>query len=97
MIQFAIHDGQLVCRMHERMDNSACMTAEAALRERVQSEGLPVLFDMADVVYVSSAFIRLCIQTYKTVGGARFALQHVSPDVKRVFKIAGLDDQLRML
>ena len=64
--------------------------------KRVAEENRPVVFDMKDVTFVSSMFIRICLQVYKQMGANRFQVINLSPDVKKVFKIAGLDQQLNI-
>lgn len=96
MIQFNKEADQLVCTLPPRLDTTACSTWQDVLLKRVEEEKAPVVFNMAKVDYISSAFIRLCLQVYKQVGEERFRLVNLSPDVKRVFKIAGLDQHLKI-
>jgi anti-anti-sigma regulatory factor len=46
------------------------------------------------VEFVSSAFLRICLVVFKKVGAGRFSIVHVSPWVKKVFKIAGFDHSM---
>ncbi|MBU1694053.1 MAG: STAS domain-containing protein [Verrucomicrobia bacterium] len=96
MIQFAKEADQLVCTLPARLDTTACTTWQDGLLKRIEEEKAPVVFDMAKVDYISSAFIRICLQVFKQVGEDRFRLINLSPDVKKVFKIAGLDEHLAM-
>ena len=96
MIEFKTETDELICVMPERADTLACMDWQDALLTRVEEEGLPVVFDMSGVTYVSSAFLRICLMVCKRAGQDRFRLSSVSPDVKKVFKIAGLDPQLQI-
>jgi anti-anti-sigma factor len=50
-----------------------------------------VVFDLAEVDYVSSAFLRLCLQVGKQKGPGQLSLVHVKPQVLKVLKIAGFD------
>lgn len=96
MIQFTTEADQLVCTLPPRLDTIACSSCQETLLKRIEEEKAPVVFDMSNVDYISSAFIRICLQVFKQVGGSRFRLVHVSPDVKKVFKIAGLDQHLNL-
>lgn len=57
---------------------------------------LTVVFDFEKVEFVTSAFIRLCITIAKKVGEDHFSIVKTNPQIKKTFKIAGLDEQLNM-
>jgi len=50
-----------------------------------------VVFDLAEVDYVSSAFLRLCLEVGRQEGPGRLSLVHVKSQVLNVFRIAGFD------
>jgi len=60
------------------------------------SNKLKVVFDLAKVDYISSAFIRLCISAAKTVGEGNFSIINTAADVRKVFKVAHLDRALNV-
>ena len=96
MVQIIKTNDQLTCMMPARLDTAACLSFQDNLLKRVAEEKMPVVFDMKDVTFVSSMFIRICLQVYKHAGASRFQVVNLSPDVKKVFKIAGLDQQLKI-
>jgi anti-anti-sigma regulatory factor len=51
---------------------------------------------MKAVDYVSSMFLGLCVKVGELAGTKKLALTHVHPEIKKVFKIAGLDRQIRI-
>jgi anti-anti-sigma factor len=81
---------KMLCKFSGRQDTTTCMEMEAKLSE-VTGEKLPVTFDLKEVEYVSSAFLRLCLRVAKEVGTEKFAVVNLNPSVKKVFKIAGFD------
>jgi anti-anti-sigma factor len=85
---------RLTVRFEGRMDTAKCEEIEAETREKVTQPDMPVVFDLEKVVFISSAFLRLCIYAYKQAGEHGFQIVHVDPSIKRVFKIAGLDSML---
>ncbi len=91
MVEFVESPGTLTCRFSSRMDTSTCQAIEASVREKTAATKDAVVFDLAGVDFVSSAFLRLCQIVYKQVEGGRFRICHASPLVTRVFKIAGFD------
>jgi anti-anti-sigma factor len=60
-------------------------------------EGIPrdrIVFDMLEVDYISSSFIRICVSVAKQAGPGQFSITHCQPFIKKTFKISGLDDIL---
>jgi anti-anti-sigma factor len=54
-----------------------------------------LVFDFTEVEYISSSFLRICIKKYKQLGTERFCVKNPTSDIKRVFKIAGLEKMIR--
>ena len=55
-----------------------------------------IVFDLREVDYVSSSFIRICVNTAKQTGPGQFSIAHCQPFIKKTFKISGLDDLLNV-
>ncbi len=55
-----------------------------------------ILFDLGQVDYVSSGFMRLCVQTAKQMQQGSFRIINTKPLVMKVFKVAGLDELLNV-
>jgi anti-anti-sigma factor len=83
-----------VIRFPNNLDTAACAELEPELRVSLTGSSEPVVFDLANVEYVSSAFLRLCIFACRQCATQGFHIVNVNPNVKRVFKIAGLDGML---
>ncbi|MGA2822001.1 MAG: STAS domain-containing protein [Bacteroidales bacterium] len=73
------------------------LKAEAELKqgqnEKDQLEE-KINFDMKDVNFISSSFIRICLITFKQCQKENFAIINCDPFLKNFFKIARLDDLL---
>jgi len=89
-------DETLVIALQGRMDTIACTAAEGDVLNKVRGAHGPVEFDMNAVDYVSSTFLRICITAAQVAGADKFALTHVHPEIKKVFKIANLDHLIRI-
>jgi len=74
-----------------QMDTVRCEELETDVRCAVAQSSMTVVFDLAQVDFVSSSFLRLCLTVRQQAGGRGFRIVNVCPPVKRVFKIAGLD------
>lgn len=98
----------LVCRFSGRLDSQASTelskTVEQQMAEAARSaagdaspqDALKVVFDLKEVDFISSLFIRVCLSTAKAASKDNFSITHTDPQVKKVFKIAGLDELLRI-
>ena len=56
-----------------------------------EKQDKPVILDMADCIYVSSAGIRAVLMIYKRAAGIKdgFSLKNISPDVLEILKTTG--------
>ena len=64
--------------------------------EKKNGEPVKIIFDIEEVDYIASAFIRICIKASKTVGKDNFSLINSIPIIKKTFKVAGLDKALNV-
>jgi len=53
-----------------------------------------LVFDLKEVSFISSSFIRLCVAGKKRVREGGFCILNSDPFIKKTFKIAGLDETL---
>lgn len=87
-------EGKVFFNFEGRMDTTACSGIEKEVDEQVEKAGQPVAFDLKKVDFVSSAFLRLCISAAKKTGTGKFQVTNAAPQIKKVFKIAGMDQFL---
>lgn len=88
-------DGQkLVCAFKGFMDTANSGRIDAELRKALEGHQGAIAFDLGEVDYVASAFIRLCVTAHRTAGANGFAIVNAKPAVKKVFMISGLQGML---
>ena len=87
-------DGKLNISFEGRMDTATCSGIEKDVGVEIEKAGKPVIFDLAGVDFVSSAFLRICILAAKTAATGKFQVVNAAPQIKKVFKIAGMDQFL---
>jgi anti-anti-sigma factor len=92
MIEFEQKDGKLHCSFLSNMTTEACANCEDELFEKIRAAKLPVAFDLSRVDYIASMFLGICLSVMKEPGIGSFELANVKPNVKKVFKIAGIDN-----
>jgi len=96
MINYVPDGGKLLCVFEERLDTVNCMNFEKELLGKVQEMKSPVVFDLTKVEYIASSFLRICFQVVKEAGAGNLSLINVSPAIKRVFKIAGVEKLMKI-
>ena len=95
LVRFHESESGLKCIFRGRMDSLTSSSLEPELKVRLDAaSGKRVVYDFADVDYVASNFLRLCIMAAKMTHGD-FAILNPSPDVRKVLKISGLDNLVR--
>ena len=90
------HASTILVRLSGRLDTTQCTTLQAPLFARLSAGGQSLIFDLEEVTFAASAFVRLCIIAARIVGEDRLRLINVSPMLKRVFRIAGLDNHVQV-
>lgn len=77
-----------------RLDTLTCQKLEPEILESVENSDLPIIFDMTGVDFIASSFLRICLRMVKEHSGRAFSVANVTPQVKKVFMIAGLQNLL---
>jgi len=106
MVNFEHYSSEkhLICKFSGRLDTQNCISLSEEinnkLQELMQDQGEKdkpeekIDFDMTEVTYISSSFIRICLITFNQSQKEKFAIINCDPFLKRTFKIAGLDELL---
>ena len=55
-----------------------------------------IVFDLAEVDYISSSFIRICVNVAKMAAPGKFSIVNCQPFIKKTFKVSGLDEALKV-
>jgi len=91
MVVFSMDGNRLSCAFSGQMDTVTTGNLTPEVTARAAEAPGAVVFDLAEVDYVSSAFLRLCLQVGRQKGAGELSLVHVKPQVLKVLKIAGFD------
>lgn len=95
----------LTCAFTGHLDTNSCIALNNEISDRLtmlKGSDNPeltdnrIIFDLKDVSYIASSFIRLCVSTAKQVPKGQFSIQNCDPFTKKIFIIAGLDDLLQV-
>ncbi len=62
----------------------------------IRNPGDRIVFDLEEVDYMASSFIRICVNQAKLAGAGHFSIANCQPFVKKTFKISGLDELLNI-
>lgn len=95
MVHMTSQDGQLRCVFEGSLNTITCLELEKELYARIREAKLPVVFDMAKVIFIASAFLRICLTVLKEAGSDHLTIVNLQPSVQTVFKIAGFSDLIK--
>jgi len=106
MVEFIFNkpDNSLVCAFKGRIGTDVNEAVSARLTEKIgdcrnsmtEPLELKVCFDLKNVTFIASSFIRICIATSRQVTAGNFNIINAIPVIKKTFKIAGLDEILNV-
>lgn len=85
---------KITCLLSGRLDTVISLELEPQI-DRITDPGRKLVFNFAGVDYISSTFLRICLKKYKELGGTGFWIEAPKPDIKKVFKIAGLEKLIK--
>ncbi len=103
MVEFQFDEATqtLLCRFDGRMDTVICGTVAEKFNAELsglkgKTDMLKIIFDLGRVDYVASSFLRLSLIALKGVTKGNFAIINATPQVLKIFKIAGLSSLLNV-
>jgi anti-anti-sigma factor len=96
MVNYNLTDDKLICTFSGILNSAECQIWSEELILKIRQAEKPIAFDMKDVEYIASSFLRICIHVPKSIGTENFSLINVSPHVKKVFKLSGFDKHLNI-
>lgn len=83
-----------------RLDTLAVQNMNELISRNLSATQLPpgirIVFDLKDVVYISSSFIRICVNVAKQAGQGDFSIINCQPLIMNTFKLSGLVDILNV-
>ncbi len=95
MVEFVIRDNKLHCLFSGQMDTVAAMQLENGVDIKILHTKKPVVFDLQDVHYVCSGFIRICMKAQKAVGKDNFSIIRTDAFVTKAMTVAGMGQFLQ--
>jgi len=94
MSQYIINNGVLECIFSGKLDTLSSQSIDTDLKANLNAEVKEVKFNLQQVEYISSSFLRICIATVRHTGKEKFSIINVSPTVLKVFQIANLTEMI---
>jgi anti-anti-sigma factor len=104
--EYNAYEKVLTCFFTGWLDTNASIILSNEMEEKIRTmksrDNLPklpdekIIFDLKEVSYISSSFIRICVSTAKQVQTGNFSIINCDPMIKKTFKIVGLDKLLNI-
>ncbi|MCP4177906.1 MAG: STAS domain-containing protein [bacterium] len=89
LVKCEIKNGIATCVLKGRLDTQTTNKLEAELLGSV-SGAESIIFDMEEVDYISSNFLRLCGKAAKDITSSNLSFINVSDDINKILKVTGL-------
>ena len=91
ILEQRVEDNTLIVRLVERLDSASAPELEQLVTEKIDAGQKRLVFDLADMDYVSSAGLRVILLAGKRlrVGGGKLALAGLREMVREVFEMSG--------
>ena len=85
-------DDVLIVAPRKRLDTNTAPQAEKLIMENIGDGNTPLVFDLGQVEYISSAGLRVLLRTAKKLkqAGGRLALCNMNDHVQEVLDLSGL-------
>ena len=101
-MNFSEIDDTLICSFSERLDGGTCAIFEHELLCRTtefkeKHENARIVFDLREVVFISSIFLRICLIHHKTFEKDFFTITNASEDVFKVFSVSGFSEIMNVV
>ena len=101
LLQFSERDNTLFCLFTGKLDGYVCSEIEQDLLQSVSQfksrhETIQIVFDLTEVVYISSAFLRICLICHRTMGCNSFSITNASEPMYNVFRISGFAEMMNV-
>jgi len=99
------NEKKLVFKFTGRLDTNVSLKVSDQITSKIEeiidpNSELPadynILFNLEEVNYIASSFIRICISTARKIKKGNFFIINSNPFIKKTFKIAGLDEMLNV-
>ncbi len=91
MFQSRIENETLICTFTGRLDTITCTNWQPEYKEMLDDFEGDVVFDLTEVDYISSLFLRVCLETAKNLRVKSLRIQDPTTEVKKMFEIAGFN------
>lgn len=104
-INYLENENKLMCTFSGHISGAVCDDLATSINHRLEQimenqtdpDQLRVVFDLTEVSYIASSYIRICMATAKKLKPGSFSIINCNPFIKKTFKIVGLDEVLNII
>jgi anti-anti-sigma regulatory factor len=97
VLSFEESGNTIGCKFRGNLTSVVCSDLEKELNEHIVNfiglhDNTEIVFNLAETVYVCSAFLHLCLYYCKTAGVRNFRIVNVPPPVMNILNLAGFTE-----
>ena len=90
IVTYKLEKDKLTCTFAGRLDSVVSEIIEEDVFDRVQRARRHTVFDLKNVEYVSSAFLRVSIKTARATPSMKITIINALPVIREVYEMTGL-------
>jgi len=90
IVTYSEVEGKLICKFSGKLDTIVAQVIEDDVINRIQLAHLPTIFDLKDVNYISSSFLRISISSARVTPDMKIKIINAIPDIREIYKTVGL-------
>lgn len=91
MYKKEVFDDKLIFRFEGKIDTFQATELEKELKVDLENNTRIIEFDLKDVDFISSGFLRLCLMSSIKVGNDNFYILNPKSAVMNIFRLTGFD------
>lgn len=100
-MKFDEQENTIRCCYSGDLDSETCSSFEPQLNKKIsgflgERDQGEVVFDLRDVSFISSSFLRLCLFYCKLAGTDHFRIEGASTNLIKIFQIAGFAELMNV-
>ena len=90
IVTYSEVEGNLICKFSGKLDTVVSQVIKDDIINHIQIAHIPTIFDLKDVVYISSSFLMVSLLSARVTPNMKIKVINAIPDIKEIYRIAGL-------
>jgi anti-anti-sigma factor len=90
IVTYSEVEGNLICKFSGKLDTVVSQIIKNDVINHIQMAHIPTIFDLKGVDYISSSFLMISLSSARVVPNMKIKIINAIPDIKEIYRTAGL-------